>query len=46
VSRMIRELPNIITNAGGRHFDADGARVKQSNAEYDGDGVRRLPFDA
>ena len=46
VSRMIRELPNIITNAGGRHFDANGARVKQSNAEYDADGVRRLPFDA
>ena len=47
VSRMIRELPNIITNAGGRHFDANGERIKASeNADYDRDGVRRLPFDA
>lgn len=45
VSRMIRELPNIITNRGGRHFDSTGARVKAPNARYDADGVRKLPFE-
>ena len=46
VSRMVKELPNIISNAGGRHFDTTGARVRKSpTTRYDADGVELLPFE-
>jgi len=46
IRRMARELPNIATSAGGRHFDSKGERVRRSpDARYDADGVELLPFE-
>jgi len=46
VRRMVKELPNIATSAGGRHFDSKGERVRRSlDARYDADGVELLPFE-
>lgn len=50
VTRMLAELPRVVTNAGGRHFDSTGHRVPSSDgnlrgSDYDVDGVRKLPFD-
>lgn len=50
VTRMLAELPRVVTNAGGRHFDSTGHRVPSSDGnlrewDYDVDGVRKLPFD-
>lgn len=46
VRRMVKELPNIATSAGGRHFNSKGERVRRSpDARYDADGVELLPFE-
>lgn len=45
VTRVLAELPRVVSNAGGRHFDSTGRRVSSSDGNYDVDGVRKLPFD-
>jgi len=49
VSRVLAELPRVLANAGGRHFDSTGRRVPSGDGnlrgDYDVDGVRKLPFD-
>lgn len=45
VMRVLAELPRVVSNAGGRHFDSTGRRVPSSDGSYDVDGVRKLPFD-
>ena len=44
--RVFDELPRIVTGSGGRHFDANGDRVRtSSDVRYDDDGVELLPFE-